>query len=149
MRNCRNKFGGWLERLTTVAVMLVVAASMYRAFWAPFPNDLKQESFSQLQQAANALRRESDPVRRDGESMAGDYRSLDGWMPTNARIFALDMLGPENFSKIGFYYYLNYYLYPREVAISLGQPPVFQLDGVTGREPASLEDFGELMYIGA
>ena len=37
MRDTRNGFGVWLERLTTVAVVLVAAASMYRAFWAPFP----------------------------------------------------------------------------------------------------------------
>jgi hypothetical protein len=56
------------------------------------------------------------------------------------------MLGPENFNRLGFYDNLTYYLYPREVAISLGQPPTFKMDGVTGHEPASLEELKQAGY---
>ena len=67
-------------------------------------------------------------------------------MPANARVFLLDALKPENSGKLGIYYYLTYYFYPREVAISLGQPPTFQKDGVTGRSPVSLEELSQAGY---
>ena len=63
MQNTRTGFALWLERLTAVAVVLVVAASMCRAFWPPFtPPWLR--SFPQLQQLADVLCQESDPIKR-------------------------------------------------------------------------------------
>jgi hypothetical protein len=160
MRNTRTRFGVWLERLTTLAVVLVVAGSIYRAFLVPFPYwnywapfALPWVSpFSQLQQTASVLASELDPARREdqikrvGANLDGKYRWIDARMPPNARVFVLDMLGAENFPKLGFYYYLTYYLYPREVAISLGQPPTFELDRVTGRKLASLEELKQAGY---
>ena len=144
MLKTRNGLGVWLERLTTVAVMLVVAGSLYRAFWAPY-NGPRLKSFFQLQKVANVLRQESDPVRREN-NVDGEIRWLDTMVPTNGRIFVLDMLGPENFDKMAAYYYVTYYFYPREVAISLGQPPAFQLGEATGRKPVSLEEINQAGY---
>jgi hypothetical protein len=133
-------------------VVLVIAASMYRAFLSPFPDQLRLRSFSELQQVVNTLRKESDPVRREDcimdndKRIAGSFREIEAMMATNARVFALDMLGPENSGKLGFYYYLTYYLYPREVAISLGQPPAFQLNWVAGDRPASIEAVKQAGY---
>ena len=140
----RNGLGVWLVRLTTAAIALVVAGSLYRAFLVPLPmrdvNDPRLKLFPQLQRATGALQLESDPLRREDffttNTLSGICRSIDARIPANARVFLLDMLGPENAGKIGYYYFLTYYLFPREVAISLGQPPTFQLDGVTGRSPA-------------
>jgi len=144
----RNRTGVWLERLATVAVAAVAMASMCAVFWPV----LGLRTFSELQQGADVLRRESDSVRREafssGESgsMAEISRLFDTTMPPNARVFVLDTLGPENFGNIGYYYYLNYYLFPREVAVSLGQPPVFQINGVTGRSAASPAELRQAGY---
>jgi len=151
MLKTRNGLGVWLERLTTVAVVLVAAASLYRVFWAPL-NGQKLKSFSQLSKVANVLRQESDSARREdlfsaeSADFPGSFRLMDGRIPADARIFLLGMLGPENAGKMGFYYYLTYYLYPREVVISLVQPPTFKLDGVFGRNPASLDELKQAGY---
>jgi len=146
MRKTRIGLGVWLARLTTVAVVLAAAASMYKAFWAPFSTSPRLRTFSQLQKVADVLRREPDPAKRDASISSEDMgvdagtRSLAMLIPTNARVFALDMLGPKHFKDLMLYYYMTYYLYPREVVISLGQSPVFQVDGFTGRDPASAEE---------
>jgi len=148
----RNGTGVWLERLTMAAVVVVAAASLYKAFCAPFPNDPKLRTFFQLQQVATLLRQEPDPVSRDAlfsgkdNSVDGGVRLLDMTIPTNARIFILDMLGPWHLNDLSLYYYVTYYLYPREVAISLGQLPVYQMDGFTGRNPASTEELKQAGY---
>jgi len=160
MRVARNKFGVWLERLTTAAVVLVVGASTYRAFWSPFsywtfrgplfPPTIR--TFSELQWRADVSARESDPTRREdsivgeGKSVGGAYRLIDARMPVNARVFVSDLLGPENFRQIGFQRFLTYYLFPREVAISLGEPPALYVDRVTGRRPDSGEELQRAAY---
>jgi hypothetical protein len=59
MQGNRFRTGVWVERLTTVAVVLVVAGSMYRAFWAPFVyGELSLpavQAFSQLQESADVF----------------------------------------------------------------------------------------------
>ena len=152
MSKSRIGFGAGLERLITVALMLVIAASTYRAFVAPKFASPRLRTFSQLQQVADRLQCESDPVKRE-DSIAGENKSVDGncrlldeILPTNARLFMLDMLGPEKFNKLPVYYYLTYYYYPREVAISLNQPPAMKLDRFTGRKPASLKELKQAGY---
>jgi hypothetical protein len=151
MRNARNGFGVWLERLTTVAAVLMVAASLYRAFWTPFSTGLLS-TFSQFQQVADVLRRESDPSQRDvlfgPERIEVDPRPIDARMPANARVFVLSLSGSENLGNIAHYCYLTYYLFPREVAISLGGPPTLHLhaDTVGVRSPASLEELQQAGY---
>ena len=150
----RNGLGVWLVRLTTAAIALVVAGSLYRAFLAPLPtqniNDIRLQPFAQLQRAPSVLRLELDPARREdlftSNTLSGICRLQDANIPTDARVFLLDMLGPENAGKMGYYYFLTYYLYPREVAISLGRPPTFQLDGVTGHSQASPMELEQAGY---
>ena len=154
MRVSRNGLGVWLVRLTMGAIVLVVAGSLYRAFLAPLPtpniNDIRLKSFAQLQRATSALQLEPDAARREdlfaSNSLSGIGRAAGASIPADARVFLLDMLGPENAGKMGYYYFLTYYLYPREVAISLGRPPTFQLDGVTGRSHVSLEELSQAGY---
>ena len=146
------ELGVWLEWLATAAVVVMATVSLCAAFWPQFPSGIDLRTFSVLQQGAEALRQEPDSVRREAffsgesDSMAEISRLLDIMMPPNTRVFVLDTLGPENFGNLGFYYYLNYYLYPREVAISLGQPPVFQIDGVTGRSAVSPAELAQAGY---
>jgi hypothetical protein len=146
MRVSRNKFGVWLEWLTMVAVVLVAAVSTYWDFSPLFPRGRGLSTFAKLRQGADVLGREADPSKREDQPNFGGCRSIDARMPPNARVFALGVLGPENFGQLGYYYSMAYYLYPRKVAISLGQPPVFRLDGVTGRQADSAEELRQAGY---
>ncbi len=61
--------------------------------------------------------------------------------------FWQEMLGPENGGKMGYYYFLNNYLFPRHVDISLGQPPTYDATGsAQGRNPASLDELAQAGY---
>ena len=73
-------------------------------------------------------------------------RSLDAQIPTNSSVFLLNMLGPENQGNLGYYYFINNYLYPREVAISLGKSLSFGIKGYSGRNPASKEELAQAGY---
>lgn len=59
-------------------------------------------------------------------------RNLAMALPENARVYVSDMLGPENAGKCGYYYFLRYYLFPREVAMALGGTMRFTSSGFTG-----------------
>ena len=48
-----------------------------------------------------------------------------------------DMTGPTNFNKIMYYYYVIYYLFPREVGVSVDQPTHLTKDGFLGRTSES------------
>jgi len=49
----------------------------------------------------------------------GSWWTLDLALPENVRVFMTDMTGPTNGYKILYYYAATYYLFPREVGISL------------------------------
>ena len=82
----------------------------------------------------NALARISDIMERDTvvNEAAGTDRRLDLILPENARLFLTGMAGTNNAGKLGIYYYLTYYLFPREVAVTLDQPR-FTFGGIQGR----------------
>jgi hypothetical protein len=58
-------------------------------------------------------------------------------LPKNARIFMTDMTGPTNYDKIGYYFYITYYLFPREIGVSVDQPTCMTKDGFLGRTAES------------
>jgi hypothetical protein len=86
----------------------------------------------------NDLAHISGIVERTGASSPGNgnARYLDLVLPTDARIFMTDMTGATNAGKAGYYYYTTYYLFPREVAVSLDQPR-FIAEGFEGRSSES------------
>ena len=79
-----------------------------------------------------------DIVKRDDmvSVTSGGDRRFDMQLPANARLFITGVTGTTNTSKLGYYYYLTYYLFPREVAVSLDQPR-FAMDGFQGRSTES------------
>jgi hypothetical protein len=92
---------------------------------------------------------ESDPLKRDSMCipLSAFGRSIDAQVPTNARVYLAGMLGPEKSGNLGYFYFLTYYLVPREVAISLGQPPTYQLGGVAvGHDPTNYEELAQVGY---
>lgn len=128
--------GRWLEACAAAAVVLLAAAACHRTFLAAAPDDA--QTFSTLRARATWFAEQSDPAVRDAMcfSIAGVGRALDAQLAPDARVFLTNMLGPENSGRLGYYYFLTYYLFPREVAISL-EPPAFALEGMSGRNPTS------------
>jgi hypothetical protein len=138
----------WLEWVVALAVVLVAFWSFKKAFLDDY-QQTGQGMFSQFQQRATMLGNETDPIKRDSMCipLSAFSRSVDAQIPTNARVFMAGMLGPENAGGLGYYYFLTDYLFPREVAISLGQPPVYNLAGVAqGRNPVSLDELSKAGY---
>ena len=138
----------WLERCAFGAAALVALAAIHHAFFAD-PQQTGQGMFSQFQQRATMLGNETDPIKRDSLCipLSAFGRSVDAQIPTNARVFMAGMLGPEHAGGLGYYYFLTDYLFPREVAVSLGQPPLYNLAGVVqGRNPASLDELKQAGY---
>ena len=143
-----NRFARWLECLAATAVVLVALAAIYETFLAD-PQKTGQGMYSQFQQRATMLGNETDPIKRDSVCipLSAFGRSVDAQIPTNARVFLAGMLGKENAGRLGYYYFLSDYLFPREVAISLGQPPVYNLAGVAeGRNPTNLDELSQAGY---
>ena len=137
-----------IEFLAGLAVATVAAAAAYHVFLAA-PEPPGETLFTQFQQRATALGKETDPIKRDSMCipLSAMGRSIDGQIPANARVYVGGMLGPENSGKMGYFYFLNYYLFPREVALSLGQPPTYVMPGfMQGRDPASLDEVAKAGY---
>jgi hypothetical protein len=142
------RLAGWLEWCVAAAVIVVALAAIHGAFFAD-PQNTGQGMFSQFQQRATMLGNETDPIKRDkmciGLSAYG--RILDAQIPTNARVFFAGMLGQENAGGLGYFYFFTDYMFPREIAVSLGQPPTFNMAGVMeGRNPASLDELKQAGY---
>jgi hypothetical protein len=80
----------------------------------------------------------SDIVKRDRIILASGFcRYVDLVLPKDARVFMPDMTGPTNYDKITYYYYVTYYLFPREVGVSVDQPTRLTKDGFLGRTAES------------
>ena len=65
---------------------------------------------------------------------SGTCRYYDLVLPKNARVFMTDMTGPTNYYKIGYYYCVTYYLFPREVGTSLDQSTRINQGRLSGQD---------------
>ena len=81
----------------------------------------------------------SDIVKRDQiiTRASGVFRSVDLVLPKDVRVFMTNMTGPTNYSRIMYYYYMTYYLFPREVGTSLDHITRLTKDGFLGKTPES------------
>jgi len=81
----------------------------------------------------------SDISKRDGQfnPASESHRHLDLMLPIDARVFMPDMTGPTNYGKIGYYYFATYYLFPREIGVSMDQPARQTKDGFLGKTSES------------
>jgi len=81
----------------------------------------------------------SDIVKRDELTIpaAGLCRYVDLVLPKDARVYMPDMTGSTNYNKVYYYYYVAYYLFPREVGVSLDQPARLEKWGFVGRAAGS------------
>ncbi len=69
--------------------------------------------------------------------VSGSDRYLDMALPPDARVFMTDMTGPTNYSRLLYYYYMTYYLFPREVGTSLDHTTFITKDRLLGRTSES------------
>jgi hypothetical protein len=123
---------------TLVSASLVAFASIVLA-WQLVHYDETQNSFSSIVQSC--LRGEDlseipGIVERNTPD-AGFGRALDLTLPKDVRVFMTDMTGPTNLVNLGWYFYVTYYLFPREVGASMDQPTRVTKDGVPGRTSES------------
>lgn len=101
----------------------------------------------------------SETVRGDVErdafssSFCAACRDLDYHLPDNARVFVLHQLGPNASSQLGHYFFLNYYLFPRQVDIALSPGAVLATGPAPkrelfyqGRHPHSDKELSDLGY---
>ena len=81
----------------------------------------------------------SDISKRDGQynQANGSFRFFDLVLPKDARVFMTDMTGPTNYSKLGYYYWMTYYLFPREVGLSLDHISRITKDSFLGKTSES------------
>lgn len=88
------------------------------------------------------LARTSDIIESDGETIPASEpcRKLDLVLPKDARVFMRDLTGDTNGINAGNYFFLTYYLFPREVAVSMDQPARITQAGFIGRPPRSDEE---------
>lgn len=129
-----------------------VILALYAAFAVAGPLFTKQYddwsmSVPGLYRRAGALSRTSDRIQRDRLCipLSARIRALDAALPADARIFVLRMLGKDNRSNGGYYYFLNYYLFPRDVDISVDPDSVYihsWFEGIPCTSPAQLLELG-------
>ena len=77
---------------------------------------------------------------------SGAGRYYDSVLPKEARVFIANMTGPTNYSKIGYFYFVTYYLFPREVAVSVDQPAHQTKDGFQGKPAESDQEIFDHGY---
>lgn len=148
VQNAKTGLATWLEWCVIAGTCLIAAAAVNITFLSEKTGQGRTSVYAYLAGRIDALDRESDSIRRDAMCipLSSFCRSIDAQIPTNSRVFLMDALGPTNAGKLGYYYFLNYYLYPREVGVSIGQPATNGLGFMEGRNPASMEELAAAGY---
>lgn len=136
--------------VVTLAFCLWAAVLILRAALG-----LSEPDFINLIKLSSGTVQLADDCERDSinSSLSGVGRNLDYQLPTNAQVFVLNQVGPHAASQLGHYFFLNYYLYPRHVGISVGQqavytvgPPPERAIYYEGKLPQSLAELTNLGY---
>jgi hypothetical protein len=86
----------------------------------------------QLAAISNIVDRSQNLIQASG---MGWYYDLE--LPSDVRIFMTDMTGPTNYNKIGHYFWMTYYLFPREIGTSLDHITRITKDGFLGKTSES------------
>lgn len=96
--------------------------------------DYGDESLITLNARVLLLEPITNEVERDALTipLAAHARLLNATIDPHARVFVSGELGPTNAPKLGYYYFLRNYLFPRDVDISLDGKPVAQGYGFSG-----------------
>lgn len=73
-------------------------------------------------------------------------RALDAELAPGGRVFVSGVLGPEHAPRLGIYYHLVYYLFPRRLSITSPGAPRFEETHATGAEPEGAAGLAERGY---
>ena len=136
---------------TLVAASLVAFASLVITWQFGHFDGGENGAYASLAQSflrGEKLAGISNIVERSQERNAasGEGRYLDLVLPDDARVFMTDMTGPTNYAKIGNFYYATYYLFPREIGVSVDQPAHQTKDGFQGKPAESDQEiFAHMM----
>ena len=108
-----------------IFVTLLIGVTAIWLAWPqvfPGPDQANAMTLPNLDQRASELAQITDLVQRDSYCvpLSAYGRALDRALPPDARVFFSGMVGETNGPKLGYYFFLRNYLFPREVAISLG-----------------------------
>jgi hypothetical protein len=79
-------------------------------------------------------------LERLSSPLCASGRNLDLILPQDTRVYMSDMLGQTNQPKAGMFVYLTYFLFPREIAVSVDRPAQLLRNGFEGRPPRSVEE---------
>ncbi len=134
-------------------VILVTVLTGVTAIWLvwpqvfPGPDQADEPTLPNLNRRATELEQITNLVQRDSYCipLSAYGRALDRALAPDARVFFSGMIGETNGSKLGYYYFLRNYLFPREVEVSLGDHAVFHEWGFAGTpcdSPAELQTNG-------
>lgn len=125
--------------LAIVLLLALLAAGLLIAQPKYSQNDIEL-SLPFLNARADKLSQITDPAQRDQYCipLSGEMRMLDKALAPDARVFALNMVGPTNQPKQGYFYFLENYLFPRDVELALGTNTTFTLKGFTGTPATSI-----------
>jgi hypothetical protein len=124
-----------------IAASLVAFASFVITWQIRHYNDVRDfyPSVSLSLLRGQQLAAISDISQRDSQSTtaSGHDRNLDLVLPKDARVFMTDMTGPNKFAMHGQYFWMTYYLFPREVGTSLDHITHYTKDGFLGKTSES------------
>src|SRR5450759_2579966 len=101
---------GWIVS----ALVGIVAIALV---WPQIFPDLEQANgatLPNLSKRVPMLRQTTDPIQRDSlcVGLSAYGRQLDAHIPKDARIFFSGMIGKDNGSRGGYYFFLRNYLFP-------------------------------------
>jgi hypothetical protein len=117
------------EWAVIVVTLLIGVTAVWLAWPQVFPGSVQasETTLQNLSQRASGLEHITNLVQRDSYCvpLSAYGRALDRALAPDARVFLSGMIGKENGPKLGYYFFLRNYLFPRELDISLGTNAVF------------------------
>jgi hypothetical protein len=113
----------------------------------PGPEQANEMTLPNLNHRASDLEQITNLIQRDSHCvpLSAYGRALDHALAPDARVFLSGMIGKDNGSRGGYYFFLRNYLFPRTVEISLDGKAVFHegwFEGVPCDSPAILQTNG-------
>jgi hypothetical protein len=128
------------SRWVTLISASLVAFAIFVITWQFRHHDGMEDGISSI--AISCIRAEqlpkiSDITKRENTTASGGSRYYDLVLPSDARIFMADMIGPTNYNKIGCYFCMTYHLFPREIGTSLDHITRLTKDGFLGQTSES------------
>jgi hypothetical protein len=120
----------WTVILVTVLIgMLATWLAWPQVF--PGPGQADETTLPNLNQRASNLEQVTNLIQRDSYCvpLSAYGRELDHALAPDARVFLSGMIGEANGPKLGYYFFLRNYLFPREVRISMDTNIVFHETG--------------------